>query len=209
MRRHALEAVFVIVGLLCADRALAQTAFVQGGVVIEARRFSGQPGDRVFDANAVSVIAGGGGFITPVFSASVELDTGRESEVAQSTSIAIAGRPETITTTFVSARRTVSALFGVHSPSTHAVRVGAYAGLAFTALRQRIETNAPPIVLSSPPPPSEFTHLGAVPIVGVDVSVSVARHVAVVGVVRAQSLAIGSELHGFSVRPGAALRVWF
>jgi hypothetical protein len=206
---RVLGAMVVLLPLFLAQHAFAQSGYVEAGIAMDARRFSGQPGDRVFDANASSVIVGGGGFMTAMLSAGVELDAVRESSVAQTTSITISGRPETITTTFVSMRRTVSALFGVHSASTRMVRVGAYAGLAFTALRQRIESTAPPIVLSSQPPPSEFTHLGAMPIVGVDVSVSVSHNVAIVGVARAQSLSFGSDLHGFSIRPGAALRLSF
>src|SRR5689334_10551916 len=125
MSRLPVSAV-LLAALCCAEQAWAQSAFVQGGIVIDARRFSGQPGDRVFDANAIGVLAGGGGFITSILSAGVELDMGRESEVAQSSSVTVSGRPETITTTFVSARRSVSALFGIHSPSTHRVRAGAY-----------------------------------------------------------------------------------
>jgi hypothetical protein len=195
--------------LVSADRAFAQTAFVQGGIVADVRRFSGQPDNRVFDGNVSTLLIGGGGFLTPMISAGVEFDTGRESVVEQNATVTIAGRPETVTTTFTSRRRAVSGLFGIHSTAGRAVRVGAYAGLAFTAFRQRIATTAPPIVLSTPPPPSEFTHLGAAPIVGVDVSVAISRRFAVAGVVRAQGLDFGGELHGFSVRPGAVVRWWF
>ena len=127
----------------------------------------------------------------------------------QASSVTIAGRPETVTTTYTSQRRAVSALFGIHSPVNHKVRVGTYAGLAFTALRQRIASTAPAIVLNNQPPPTEFTDLAATPIVGIDVSVALTRNFAIAGVMRAQSLNFGSELHGFSVRPGAAVRVSF
>jgi len=202
-------AALLLMPLLCAERAFAQTAYVQGGIEMDARRFSGQPGDRVFDANLPTLMVGGGGFLTPMISAGVELDIGGESQVAQSVAVTIAGRPETVTTTYASRRRAVAALFGIHSTATRAVRVGAYAGLAFTAFMQRISADAPAIVLNTPPPATEFTHLAAAPIVGVDVAVAVARHFALVGVVRAQALAFGSELHGFSVRPGVAARVTF
>lgn len=195
--------------LLSASPVLAQSAFIQGGIALDARRFSAQPDNRVFDANTSAIMIGGGGFLTPMFSAGVEFDFSPESETAESTSVAIAGRPETITTTFTTRRRAVTALFGVHSPAQRTVRVGAYAGLAFTVFDQRIATSAPPIVLSTPPPPSEFTHRGAVPVVGVDVAIAVASRVSIVGVVRAQSLDFGGDLSGFSLRPGVAARVTF
>jgi hypothetical protein len=152
---------------------------------------------------------GGGGFVTSLISAGIEFDTGRELIVTPTSSVTIAGRPETITTTYTTRRQAVSALFGIHSPGNHKVRVGTYAGLAFTAMRRRVASTAPAIVLSAPPPPTEFTDLAARPIVGVDVSVTVARNIAIVGVVRAQALDFGNELHGFSVRPAAGLRVSF
>ena len=209
MNRGLATALLLIILLGGAAPALAQVAYIQGGIVTDVRRFSGQPTDRVFDANVAAIVVGGGGFLTPMISAGVELDFGAESEFAESVTVTIAGRPETVTTTWASRRRTVSALFGVHSAAQRAVRVGAYAGLAFTAFRQRIAADAPAIVLPATPPATEFTHLAATPTVGVDVAVAISRNLAVVGVVRAQALESGSDMRGFSVRPGVAARVSF
>jgi hypothetical protein len=209
MRRCATGLPLLVMMLLGADHAFAQAAFVQGGFVIDVRRFSGAPDQRVFDANTPAIVFGGGGFLTSMISAGVEVDLGGESEVTDSSTITIAGRPEVVTTTFTSRRRSVSALFGIHSPPARVVRVGAFAGLAFTAFDQRIATDAPPIVLSSPPPPAEFGHRAATPIVGVDIAIAISPNLSVVGVVRAQSMDFGGELRGFSIRPGAAVRVIF
>src|SRR5262245_59177360 len=113
--RPAAAILLVMMSTLCAERAFAQAAFVQGGFVMDARRFSAEPDDRVFDANASAVMFGGGGFLSAMISAGVEVDLGNESETAQSNTVTIAGRPETVTTTFTSRRRSVSALFGIHS----------------------------------------------------------------------------------------------
>jgi hypothetical protein len=206
--RLAAAASFVLL-LFCGDRAFAQSGYIQGGVALDARRFSGQEDDRVFDGNVPGLIVGGAGFLTPLISAGVELDLGAESTATRSVTITIAGRPDTVTTTYVTRRRTASALFGIHSTAAHAVRVAAYAGLAFSAFRQRIASDAPSIALTTPPPETIFTHLAASPIVGVDVAVALARNVAVVGVVRAQPLDFGSDLRGFSMRPAAAIRFSF
>lgn len=209
MKRGLVAAWLLVMSLFCTDPAFAQAAYVQGGIMTDVRRFSGQPNDRVFDGNVATMMIGGGGFLTSMISAGVELDIGAESDVAQSVTVTIAARPETVTTTYASRRHAVSALFGAHSTARHAVRVGVYAGLAFTAFRQRIAANAPAIVLTAPPPATEFTHLAAAPIVGVDVAVAISSQFAVVGVVRAQGLELGSELRGFSVRPGVAVRLSF
>ena len=206
MNRGLAAASLLIMSLCCRDAAFAQAAYVQGGIVTDVRRFSGRPDDRVFDGNVATTMIGGGGFLTSTISAGVELDIGAELEVARSVTVTIAARPETVTTTYSSRRRAVSALFGIHSTAKHAVRVGVYAGLAFTAFQQRIAADAPAIVLTAPPPATEFTHLSAAPIVGVDVAVAISRHAAVVGVVRAQGLELSSELRGISVRPGVAVR---
>lgn len=209
MNRGRAAALPLIVSLFGTTPAFAQAVYIEGGIVTDVRRFSGQPTDRVFDSTAAAIMVGGGGFLTSTISAGVELDFGAESEVAESVTVTIAGRPETVTTTWASRRRSVSALFGVHSTAQRAVRVGAYAGLAFTAIRQRIAADAPAIVLPAPPPATEFTHLAGTPIVGVDVAVAISRHLAVVGVVRAQALESSSDMRGFSVRPGVAARVSF
>jgi hypothetical protein len=190
-------------------RAAAQVAYVQGGMALDARRFSGEDSDRVFDANAMTVWIGGGGFLRPSLSASVEFELSADSEVAQSVTATIAGRPETVTTTYGGRRRAVSALFGVHTSARRVVRLGAYAGLAFTSFRRRIAADAPPIVLSGPPPPTVFTDRAANPILGLDIAASIGRDVAIVGSVRAQALEFSSDLNGFSVRPGAAVRISF
>ena len=206
MNRGLAAASLLIMSLCCVDAGFAQSAYLQGGIVTDVRRFAGQPDDRVFDGNVATMMIGGGGFLTSMISAGVELDIGAESDVAQSVTVTIAARPETVTTTYSSRRRAVSALFGIHSPAKHAVRVAAYAGLAFTAFQQRIAADAPAFVLAAPPPATEFTHRAAAPIVGVDIAVAISRHAAIVGVVRAQGLELGSELRGFSVRPGVAVR---
>jgi hypothetical protein len=206
---RAIAALLLTMLVFVAEGAFAQAAFVEGGFVIDSRRFSGQPDDRVFDGNVATVMIGGGGFLTTLISASVELDLGAELETAQRVTVTIASRPEVVITTYASRRRSVSALFGIHSPAQRTVRVGAYAGLAFTAFEQRIAADAPAIVLSAAPPPTEFTHLAATPIVGVDLAAAISRHLAIVAIVRAQGLGFSSELQGFSVRSGAALRVAF
>jgi hypothetical protein len=209
MKSGLAAAWLLIMSLFRMEPAFAQAAYVQAGIVTDVRRFSGQPNDRVFDGTVATMMIGGGGFLTSMISAGVELDIGAESDVAQSVTVTIAGRPETVTTTYASKRHAASALFGIHSPTRHAVRVGAYAGLAFTSFRQRIAADAPAIVLTAPPPATEFTHLAAAPIVGVDVAVAISRHFAVIGAVRAQALEFGSDLRGFSVRPGGGVRLSF
>jgi hypothetical protein len=70
MSRFA-AAAWLLAITLGATPAFAQRGFVQGGAALDVRRFSGQPGTRVFDAIVSSITIGGGGFLTPIFSAAV------------------------------------------------------------------------------------------------------------------------------------------
>jgi len=196
---------------LCALPAplFAQGGFVQGGYGVDIRRFSGQETDTVFDANAGTATIGGAGFLTRSVSAGIEVELGASSEASQSVTLTIAGRPDTITTTYTSRRRSVSALAGLHSDAARPIRVGVYGGLAFLAFRRVTSSDAPPIVLTAPQPPTVFTDRAVAPVMHVDVAIRVTSHLAAVGTVRARGLDLTSELRGFSVQPGAVLRVTF
>jgi hypothetical protein len=189
--------------------APAQTGFLQAGYGVELRRFSADESDRVFDADTSNLAIGFSGFVTPRFSAGVELEIGADTTVERTTTLTISGRPTTVTTSFTTHRRGVSALAGVHNAPTARVRLGVYGGLAFSSVRREVASDAPPIVLSDPPEPSVFTDRSARPLVGFDAAVRVAEHLAVVASIRAQGLTLTGELGGFSIRPTAALRIMF
>ena len=196
--------------LLAAPAAVqAQPAFVQGGYGIDVRRFSGEPGGHVFDASAGTLTVGGAAFLTPRVSAGAELELGIESLAEERVTFTVAGRPETITTTYGGRRRSVAALLGLHTAPAGTVRAGVYAGLAFTAFRREIAADAPPIVLTEPAPPTVFTDYTVAPVLGLDVAAHLSAAVAIVGTVRVQGLELTGELRGFSLRPGAAVRVSF
>jgi len=189
--------------------AFAQHAFVQGGYGVDFRRFSGQETDAVFDANAATVTFGGAGFLTTAVSAGLEVELGATSEVQQSVTLPLAGRPDIITTMYSSRRRSISAMAGFHGDAAPPVRVGVYGGLSFLAFRRITSSDAPPVVLTDPQPPTVFTDRAVVPVVQVDVAIRLTRYLAAVGTVRARGLELTSELRGFSVQPGAVLRVTF
>jgi len=187
----------------------AQHGFVQAGYGVDVRRFSGQETDAVFDANAGTVTLGGAGFLTPAVSGGIEVELGATSEVRQSVTLTVAGRPDTITTTYTSRRRSVSALAGFHSDAGRPVRVGLYGGLTFLAFRRVTSSDAPPIVLTDPQPPTVFTDRAVAPVMQVDIAIRLGRYLAAVGTVRARGLELTSELRGFSVQPGIAVRASF
>ena len=187
----------------------AQAAFVQAGYGVDFRRFSGEDTGRVFDANAGTLTIGGAGFLTSTISAGLEVELGANSRQQQSVTVTLAGRPETVTTTYDSRRRSVSALIGVHTPAGRAMRVGVYGGLGLLTFRRITFSDAPPIVLSAPQPPTVFTDRVAGPVMQADVAIQLAAHAAVVGTVRTRGLDLSGDMRGFSIQPGALLRLSF
>ena len=198
-----------LVFFLIPTASRAQTAFVQAGYGVEARRFSRPAGaDSVLDANSATVTAAAGAFLTPRFSASLELDFGATSSTAETTSFALAGGPSTITTTYATRQRSAAALAGFHTEATRRARIGVYVGLDFLSFRQEISQDAPPIVLSVPPPPTVYIDRTVTPAVGLDVSVRLVPGIDLVGSVRAHGIPL-ANIDGFRVRPAALLRVTF
>jgi hypothetical protein len=189
--------------------ASAQVIFLQGSYGADVRRFSADEGQEVFDGSASNLALAGGGFVTPRWTVGIELAVGGSSLAERSVTVPIAGRPETVTTSYTLERRSLSALAGFHTAPAHRVRLGCYAGLSFSTVRREISADAPTIGLTPPPEPSIFTDRTTAPVVGVDVAVTIAPAVAIVGSLRGQGLALVGDLTGFSIRPSGGLRVTF
>lgn len=205
---RVLALVLVLLAFGSAARA-QQAGFVQAAFGADIRRFSGEDADRVFDARATSGAIGATGLLTPHVSVGIELDLGASVTESRSVNLAISGRPSTITTSYTLRRRTVAALVGLHTSDTRRVRLGCYAGLGLNLVRREISSDAPPIVLSAPQPPSVFLDRTAEPIVGADLAVRIVSRLSVLAGVRAASLTLSPEQRGFSIRPGAGLRLLF
>ena len=208
MRLHTvLLAAFLL--LLAAGTASAQRAFVQAGYGTDVRRFSAEAGEAVLDGSAGNLSLGGAGFVTPRWTLGVELESGGASVEARTVSVTLAGRPSAITTTYTLQRRSLSALAGFHTSPARRVRLAAYAGVSFHAIRRTVGSDAPPIVLIETPGPSIYEERSASPTAGADLSVAIAPRLALVGTIRAQGLTLAGDVQGFSVRPGGAVRVVF
>jgi hypothetical protein len=196
--------------VLPAANAAAQSAFVEGGLSREIKRFSYGEGDRSpFDGTVSGVWINAGGFVIPRVSVSVEADLGGETRFEETSTVTVAGRPEEITTTYSSRRRSVGALAGIHSAPGRVVRVGVYAGLSFTWFRREIGSDAPTVVLDEPPDASVLEERVTGAVAGIDVAIHVHPNVAVVPALRAQGLSLVGDLTGFSFRPSIGARVTF
>ena len=209
MSKRVNGAAVLLLWALAATDAGAQSVFVEGGFAREIKRFSNEGDRSPFDGTATGVWVGTAGFFGSRWSVGVELDLGEETTSSETVSVTVSGRPTSITTSYTSRRRSLSALAGVHTPAGKPVRLGCYAGLSFTAFRREIASDAPAVVLQDPAPLAVFEERVTGAIVGVDVAVRVAPNVAVVPALRAQGLSLSGDLTGFSIRPSVGVRVSF
>jgi hypothetical protein len=163
----------------------------------------------VFDAVASAVAVGVSGYLMPHWTVGIELDLGGRSTTNRITSLVVSGQPRDIHTEYATRRRSASALIGYQTASRRAVQVGYYAGLSFSAVSRDISSDGGTIVLQEPQAASLYTHRVVGAIVGVDLAIRIAAHVAVVPGLRAQGLGLSSELNGHSIRPNIGARISF
>jgi hypothetical protein len=201
-------ALTAVVCLLVAGTASAQSGFVEGAIGREVKRFSSEPGERLFDGTASDVAIGAAGFLTPHWTIGLEVDVGGRSTVRRSSQVTVSGRPTTIDTDYSIERRSAAALVGYHT-APRRVRLGYYAGWSFTFTRREIASTAPPIVVTNPPAVSVFTDRVAGLVVGIDAAIALTDHIALVPTFRAQAVALSPDLTGHSYRPGIGARVTF
>jgi Outer membrane protein beta-barrel domain len=204
-----LKCVLALGLMLSAAGASAQSVFVQGSVGSEIKRFSGEPGNSVFDGTARAVTVGAGGHIMPHWSVGAELDLGARSTTTTTTSVSVSGQNRDIHNAYTSQRRSASALIGYQTSIRHGVQVGYYAGMSFSTVRREIASDAEAVVLQTPAPTSIYTDRLAGPIVGIDAAIRVAPHAAVVVGLRAQGLTLSGDLGGHSIRPSIGARFSF
>lgn len=202
------RALMALAAVAVCSPAAAQSLFVEGGLSRDVRRFTHDGQGSVFDATSSGTWIGAAGFLSPRWSAGVEIDLGGESVATETSTVLLAGAPVSLRTTYAARRRTVSALAGFHSGGRRIV-VGCYAGLGFTAFRREIVSNAPPSVLQQPASRSVLDERTTSALVGVDVAIRVYRALAAVAGLRAQGLRLSGDLSGFSIRPAVGARVTF
>lgn len=195
--------------LIVAQEAAAQSVFVEGAFSREVKRFSHEGDRSAFDGTASGFSIGVAGLIATRWSVGVEFDRGGRSTVTETVSVTISGRPREIHTSYTSRRRSVSAVAGFHTPSDRLVQVGCYVGLSFTAFRREISSDAPAIVLEQPAPLAVYEERITGALVGIDAAIRISRHFAVVPALRAQGLSLSGDLTGFSLRPSIGGRVTF
>jgi hypothetical protein len=195
--------------LTLASGASAQTLFVQAGVGADVRRFSAEPEKSPFDGTASAFTVGAGAELRHHWVVSAEADLGGRTTTSSTVTVVFSGQTLTIHNAYSAERRSISALAGYRSNPQRRWRVGYYAGVSFTNLRREIVSDAESVVLQAPAPGSVYDQRVTSPIIGLDVSIRLGPHLAVVPALRAQGLTIGTDLSGYSIRPTVGARFSF
>jgi outer membrane protein with beta-barrel domain len=195
--------------VLAPASASAQSLFVQGSAGREIKRFSGNPDDGVFDGAASLLTISAGGAITPRVTLSAELDLGSDTTTERTTSLLVSGQTRQIHTRYTMRRRSVSPMIGYQSAPHHAIQVACYAGVSFSVVSREIATDAQSAAIGSAQDSTTFTDRVTGAIVGVDVVVNAAPHLAIVPGLRAQGLGLSGDLDGHSIRPSIGARFSF
>ena len=207
--RSVLKYCVVLTLVAHASSASAQSVFAQGSAGVDVRRFSAEPEKSPYDGTGSTFAFGGGAEFIGHWVVSAEADFGSSTTTSTQTSVVFNGQTLTVHTSYSAERRGVSALAGYRSDRHRRWRVGYYGGVSFTSLRREIVSDAESVVLQAPAPGSVYDQRLTSAIVGLDVSVRVGEHFAIVPALRAQGLTIGTELGGYSVRPSIGGRVSF
>lgn len=192
-----------------ASVASAQSIFIDGSVGADLRRFAADPDKSAFDGTATAFAFAAGTEFHPHWIATAAVDFGGSSTTDTTTPVVIFGEPRVIHNSYTSTRRSISALAGYRTGTDRRVRLGYYGGVVFTTFRREIVSDAESIVLQAAAPGSEYEERLTGPIVGADIAIRAAAHLSAVAALRVQSLRIGDELGGYSVRPSIGVRIAF
>jgi hypothetical protein len=195
--------------VLAPAAASAQSLFVQGSGGREIKRFSGSPEDGVFDTAASVLAVSAGRAVTPHLTLGVELDLGGKSTSERTTSVVVSGQLREIRTRYTMRRRSASPLIGYQTASHHPIQVACYAGLSFSVVSREIGSDGQSAALGTPQDSTTFTDRVTGAIVGLDLVVRAAPHLAIVPGLRAQGLGLAGDLNGHSIRPTIGARFSF
>jgi hypothetical protein len=195
----------------CAETAQAQTAvaeraYVTGGVFVDVKRFSGDPTEGILDGEAAGGAVAVGTFIGSRWDLQLGLDMGGFSRTERPRTITIG--KDTFSLTSIAENKVVSVttLLRFRATPHGRVRLGYLGGLSFVRLHRKFHTEAPD---GTPPglipKPDEQLDYSAAPTVGIDARIAINDHLSLVPGIYACVFRFGDE-SGVLVRPRVGVR---
>ena len=209
--RQLLRASAVILGLLPAlpadaQPAIAESAYVTGGVFADVKRFSGDPTDATLDGNVAGGAVAVGTFIGSHWDLQLGLDATGFSRTKRPRAVTFQKELLTLTSIAENQVLSVATLLRYRAAPHKRVRLGYLGGLSFVRLHRRFHTSAPdgtPAALI--PRPEERVDYSAAPTVGLDARIALSAHLSLVPGIYACVFRLSDE-SGLLVRPRFGVR---
>ena len=204
----ALVAVTILscAGTARAQGAIAESAYVTGGIFVDVKRFSGHPTEAILDGESSGGSIAVGTHIGSRWDLQLGLDIGGFSETERPRTITIGKDTYTLTSIAENQVSSVTTLLRFRSTPRGRVRLGYLGGLSFVRLHRKFHTEAAegtPAGLI--PRPDENVDYAAAPTVGLDARIAINTHLAVVPGIYACVFRFGDE-SGVLVRPRVGVR---
>jgi hypothetical protein len=180
--------------------------YLGGSLLIDIKRFSGDPTDNVLDGESLGVSLALGATLGSRWDAEVSFDLPASTETVRERSV-ILGR-STVEIQSITDNRAVSvtALARLRPARRGPVQLGLLAGMSILHLRQTFEASAPDSVPSSLiPRPVETVDYVAAPTIGVDAEVDWGAHLALVPAIHVTTFS-AREVSGLLLRPRVGIR---
>lgn len=201
----------MIVGLVPATPAHAQTAiaesaYVTGGVFADVKRFSGDPTEATLDGNAAGAAVAVGTSIGSHWDLQLGLDVTGFSRTERPRAVTFQKDVLTLVSIAENQVLTVATMLRYRAAPHKRVRLGYLGGLSFVRLHRRFHTGAPDGTPSALiPRAEERVDYSAAPTVGLDARIALTAHLSLVPGLYACVFRLSDE-SGVLVRPRIGLR---
>lgn len=189
-----------------AQTPLVERAYVTAGMVVDVKRFSGDPTEGTLDGQVAGGAVAIGTFIGSRWDLQLGLDMTRFSRTEHPRDVTLLR--ETITLTSVAENRalSVATLLRFRAASRGRVRLGYLGGLTFVRLHRKFHTIAPDGTPASLiPKPDERVDYSAAPTVGIDARIHLTDNLSLVPGLHACVFRL-SDASGLLVRPRIGVR---
>ena len=196
----------VVNGTASAQSAIAESAYVTGGVFVDIKRFSGDPGEAVLDGSVPGGTVAVGTHIGSAWDLQLALDVPGFSRTERPRVITFQKETFTLTSVTENQALSVATLLRYRAKPHGRLRLGYLGGLSFIRLHRRFHTEAsedtPPGLI---PKNDERVDYSAAPTVGIDARIVLSPHLAIVPGIHACVFRFGNE-SGILVRPRVGVR---
>lgn len=190
----------------CAQSTITESAYVTGGMLLDVKRFSGDPSEGVLDGNVSGGAVAVGTFIGSRWDLQLGVDATGFSRTERPRVVTLQKESFTLTSVVENQVVTVATLLRFRAAPHGRLRLGYLGGLSFIRLHRKFHTTADdgaPAGLV--PKPDQSVDYSAAPTVGLDARIALSTHLSLVPGIYACVFRF-AEQSGFLVRPRIGVR---